>query len=615
MSEIDLEDVEIKGPPVTESCKLEGVPGGGKTTSGAARVGKLVKEHEYGVDDVCWVTYRKSLAQDILDRLYDWGILEDWDMEQTWTGRTKYIGTVHAIANRLIDTRNMDVAGYSDYRDFCKSQYGVQYSGDPTNSQSHGKGQLLIDILKWLRNNRISAHRAKECPKYSDLVSVWPSHPRISEVDDAWEEYKEEQKLYDFHEMLEIVVKEKRTPDCDIVVIDEYHDAFPLLDEVAQLWIDNAEIAIVLGDSLQVVNKHEGATPEFFERVDLQHVPLNTTYRVPQTHWNLATSVLSKQHVPPSDVTIESESDGYVFEVCSPTYSKDSFSGDWDAPVEKKASVDTLINQFDEGTNLILTRTRDQATALGRSLQKAGIFFKSQQGAGGWNQSDKRVDLYNSICKINGVKIEERGWNENVLSWNSWADRDESPDNVTLSPGEARRLLEATKIEYTQFDSREDKEDIQSWIRTEEQNIDLEHFAGFVTDEWFKIFPNAGRAVDSLTGIQSQYKDVIRAALRKNNCETIDIDEIKTQLLTIHGSKGYEADNVILYDGITSRIQESISRDYEMRQNEARTWYVALTRASENLVIVRDAFDFLDSYLPAHLASEHRKPLLAGDGQ
>jgi len=80
----------------------------------------------------------------------------------------------------------------------------------------------------------------------------------------------------------------------------------------------------------------------------------------------------------------------------------------------------------------------------------------------------------------------------------------------------------------------------------------------------------------------------------------LSLDDAETRVLTIHASKGAEASNVVVYDGITGTIADSMEQSPTLRENEARTWYVALTRASERLHFIRGAFGY-DTYLPDDL--------------
>jgi superfamily I DNA/RNA helicase len=58
----------------------------------------------------------------------------------------------------------------------------------------------------------------------------------------------------------------------------------------------------------------------------------------------------------------------------------------------------------------------------------------------------------------------------------------------------------------------------------------------------------------------------------------------KIDVATIHSVKGGEADNVILMEDITQPVFEQLDRDPD---SEHRVFYVGVTRAKENLIIVK----------------------------
>ena len=65
--------------------------------------------------------------------------------------------------------------------------------------------------------------------------------------------------------------------------------------------------------------------------------------------------------------------------------------------------------------------------------------------------------------------------------------------------------------------------------------------------------------------------------------DTVDLSKAgKIRVSTIHGSKGMEADNVIVYTGITNRVQQEAMIN---QVAELRVWYVALTRTKKRLSI------------------------------
>lgn len=57
-------------------------------------------------------------------------------------------------------------------------------------------------------------------------------------------------------------------------------------------------------------------------------------------------------------------------------------------------------------------------------------------------------------------------------------------------------------------------------------------------------------------------------------------------LSTIHGSKGREADRVVLINGVTNRISENMSSSRDLYDAEMRTFYVGVTRARHTLDII-----------------------------
>jgi superfamily I DNA/RNA helicase len=73
--------------------------------------------------------------------------------------------------------------------------------------------------------------------------------------------------------------------------------------------------------------------------------------------------------------------------------------------------------------------------------------------------------------------------------------------------------------------------------------------------------------------------------IQKN--QILDPKEITTYIKTIHGAKGLEAETMFLHTGITNKINQSIL-DYERLKDEARVWYVGLSRTSQKMYIVLD---------------------------
>ncbi len=86
---------------------------------------------------------------------------------------------------------------------------------------------------------------------------------------------------------------------------------------------------------------------------------------------------------------------------------------------------------------------------------------------------------------------------------------------------------------------------------------------------------------DALTEIPLREREYYLACLRRG--EKLDT-EPRVHCDTIHGSKGREADHVLLMTDLTRTIYDGQRRDPD---SEWRVWYVGITRASSTLHLIQ----------------------------
>ncbi|RQG95774.1 UvrD-helicase domain-containing protein [Natrarchaeobius chitinivorans] len=609
----ELEDAKIAGGgthPPTESVRLNGPPGTGKTTQQALRLAYLIEEEDLDPEeDITLVTYRRALANEVETRLKKWGVLsEDVDL--------KYWTTIHAACNRANNVLDGDfkndggrlgpaVTGREKYV-FCAKELGIQYkAGLPWED---ARGELLLDTFSWLRNNLLDpADRSdvRKAPQYDNLKDKWPG---VS-VPTLWGEYqdwKDDHGFLDFHELLEAGVVGE-LPPTDVVVIDEYHDVTPLMAKVSERWIEAADTVIVAGDPLQVVNSYAGADPRFFtQRLDhLPEVLLGKSWRVPEEHWHAASRMLSTEFPAPP---VERDGHGKIIPYNSPIFAHDSHTGEWtqlpgeSIPGSPAAIWVEHIDGEADRSMLILVRTQQQAIGVSRALDKAGIIHDAQDDVGGWD--DRRVSLYDAMRKLDRVPRDyAHDTHHGIERYGSNGDgTQKDPGRIRLIPEEAATLLEHTPVRTLEIDSdRRDR--LVSRIRDDETPMRVEDLNDeYVSPTFWERFTGASASVSNLIKageLEDHDLEALRRALSRNDglCSGLS----KTRVLTIHASKGSEATDVVLYDGITSRISREMERSQRTKENEARTWYVALTRASERLHLMFGGFDWMQPHLPQNL--------------
>jgi len=92
--------------------------------------------------------------------------------------------------------------------------------------------------------------------------------------------------------------------------------------------------------------------------------------------------------------------------------------------------------------------------------------------------------------------------------------------------------------------------------------------------DWYEVFNN----------VPVTKKDYMRAML--DNGEDL-LKEPRIKVSTIHGAKGGEAHNVILYLNQTANTIKGAKKSQDKQDEEFRVWYVGITRTIENLFLIK----------------------------
>lgn len=602
-----MSDIEIIGGeehPPTASVKLHGPPGTGKTTQTMERLQSLLREYGFSVADIAFVTYRRAMAERFLERLHDADLISYEARQEPWMHSCRYIGTLHAVCNRLTDLETPASDGRklgSIMHAFCEDEFGVPYyRAEEDIGQS--PGQLMFGARSFVIENMLDCSEWHKAPQYGSLSEVWQYHPELTEFDARWEDWKRKEEIADFEDMLRTVYEEGITPPRSILAIDEYHDFTPLQDAICRHWMDDAGIIIVNGDPLQVVYSYKGATPEFYLDIELPEVLLPQSYRVPRNVWEFAGRALRPEHDPPE---IEPKTEaidpehwrGTVLDVQSAPLGEDT------VPTASGSTPGDFVDLYGDEI-MFLTRTRSQERDVGRALKEAGVIFASQEGGGGWNHASKRRSLYNVLAGLRGVAPPTAFGGQQRLGSRDWG-AGKPADNVWFYGDEFATFIDRVPAEYLR---KHRKPKIERKVKAETR-ITGEEFGQYLTPDFWPLFTQGADAVEHLLSYRD--KPVIAKALRRYDGGPIR-GRYQTQVQTIHASKGGEAPTVVLYDGIPDRVSSSVRRHPEEAKNEARLWYVGSTRASERLVVARNGWDWIHRYLPEIEASEAAERALSG---
>jgi len=618
----DLEDAEIVGTDTAsadESLRLHGPPGTGKSTQSALRIGTLAVEKGLRPGQMTVVTYRRSLADTIRKRLVEWDAVDVPDgvdpNSPSSENPFRYWTTIHAAAARATGfLRNLDsddpLAGMASPEakiEFC-NQLGIKYK--PAKPWLETRWTVFEDLFQYAKNNLLDVGEWKVVSeeRLTPLRSDHGAEQRLDEfreqwgatsfetVVEQWEKFKNDHDVYDFYEQLEAALVGGRPPT-RLLVIDEYHDATPLMAAVSERWIDAAETVIVAGDPDQVVNSYAGASPRFFEELDerverdLPVVRLDRSWRCPDEHFEAAARVLRSEREAPALTT---DGPGEILRHRTEQYEHD---GDrWHFPdAETDGSAYRLWDSYGPGI-MFLTRTQKQADGIAAALDDEGVIYRSQPSVGGsW---ETRLSLLRALDLLEDV-APDRSARTSIDDYGGDSQR-RSPDNRALDVDDAKALLKHTHGRYLDSEYGEWRE----WLAEHERRdrpVPLTEFDEHVTPKWWLRYNGGTSSIDHFTQLDDRDRTALRTAWERYDRFDADLEDVGTRILTIHASKGAEASDVVVFDGITGRIEDTLGSDAGARENEARTWYVALTRASERLHIVRNSFDWTEQYLPDDL--------------
>jgi len=602
MTDISLDEATLwqldEGYNIDDSVAFHGPPGTGKTTTAAATVGRLIRDHDYDISDVAWVTYRRSLARDTLQRLAQWDVVADEQLEEPRKGATRYIATAHAVANRCADIAEEPVQAWQR-KQFCEDR-GMQFwTSEPWEDSA---GKLLFRVFDYLANQAADPTDTEAlyaCPHYADLQEEWRG-----DVVDAWydwRDYKAQHNIIDFHEMLSRPLDNDRSPERPILVVDEYHDVTGLMDELFRAWMAEAEIVLVAGDPHQVVNAFDGASPEYFESLDLPKVLLPRSWRCPSEHWQVATNLLANAHDPPG---VDVAGSGFVGDYNSPRFEYSSESG-WVRLPSRDTNAGPAEFALADGSTLLLSRTQMQADGVGAALERAGVPYLSQADLRGWNTEDgtPRRHLYNALQTIRGYSPSHLGYDGNA-GFGRFDNSQRDARSESLQAAEAAKLLESVNARTLSV-TRSEANDRTAELRDSGGEVSLSEFDQWLSREFWERYTAGAASVDRLNksalgSDAERERTAIRRALSHNDSR-IDVDDIDTWAITIHASKGMEADDVVVYDGISTRIQREMRQSPKTRRNEYRTWYVALSRAKKRLHVMRNAHGWTNPIVPPPL--------------
>ena len=481
-----------------------GPPGTGKTTTLMniieSLLGKGVEPEEIG-----FISFTKKATTEAIDKARSrFGFKAD---------RLPFFRTIHSLAFRQLGLTRQQVMQYSHYLELC-DELGVEITGRHTGEDGTLVGMSQGDKLRFVEGiARIRCVPLKQ--QWEELNEDDIGWFELEQFAKALKEYKENQGLIDYTDMLELMRSEGHVPKLKALLVDEAQDLSKLQWLVVERMMEKADETYVAGDDDQAIFRWAGADVDHFIGLQGNVRVLDQSYRIPSVVHDLSLDIIravSRRRTKPFRPAAHVGSVNYHNDI---------------------EHVD-----MSQGTWLLLARNVYMLREMVELCHREGYAYECQ-GA-----SPRK--------------------SEALLAIRSWE---------KLRKGEFIQA-DQLKLVYAHMSKRMvDHGHLSLKTLTEDMvNMDLLHEKyGLQTKAIWHT---------ALDRISDEEKEYFLSALRQG--ESLSGDP-RITISTIHGSKGGEADNVLLITDISPKTYNSYQ---ENQDDELRVFYVAATRTKKHLHII-----------------------------
>jgi DNA helicase-2/ATP-dependent DNA helicase PcrA len=526
-----------------EKIKVFGPPGTGKTrTLMGDRYGyQYLLSQGYTSEDITVVTYRKDSAKDLIQKVQHILKIEEKYLKP-------HVGTLHSICLRLIENppviSEKDIRkfanefGYTSYSKVCAKKPKVRDVEDESDllDDDEFSGDLF-DVYAWCKSTCTPLENWIEYPGY-DFVDM--QYDDVLKFFNDYEKFKLQCVKVDFSDMLQQVIDRNILLDTPVLIVDEFQDLTKQMYKIFESWARWCDHVIIAGDPNQSIYGYAGGSPDFFINYHADEVKLKRSYRLPDPINLLSRKVLEVEGIIPPD-----------------TFGKTGYN-----------DVIKFLDYDDEfpihNNELHLFRCRYQIPAMALRFAERGVVFTTPTPYPGWSKSE--IDIANAIISYRtGQKL-----NKEQL--------------IAVIDRFSTKITGITEYGKTEVERK------RNFVTNNLVNIiepSMQLIMSVANQIVLNNFKLDNPTKNMIGGDSKLFVTKIIGVMDRKNI--IPYQEAKNRrLMTIHTSKGLEADAVFLHNGVSPAVESSIYGNTEQSQAEARVWYVGTSRAREILYVVDD---------------------------
>lgn len=577
-------------------CMVLAPPGSGKTLIVTERTRYLIEESGVRPDQILVITFTRYAAREMKERF-----------ERLTAGKNYPVtfGTFHSIFYGILKCAYG--IGANNLMSEKESSVLLQEVLDQTNIEStpevEDEEELVRELLREVGMVKNGLYHLK------DFHSKYLTQDEFAEVFRSYEHQKKELKKFDFDDMLvQCYALFRKKPDIlqgwqkrfQYILIDEFQDINRVQYEVIRMLAAPRYNLFVVGDDDQSIYGFRGAKPELMlymkqEFPSLRTISLTVNYRSTEFITGAAARVILHndtrfykrvqsfrgrgQNVHVQEVLDEQEEAQYVTEEIQKKLDQGIKPGE--IAVLFRAAVQARMISEILSEHRIPFEMRDYVTNFYRHFIVKDMMAYLQLAAGKRDRS-----LFLTICNrplryLARNSMENRQVNFEDLR-KFYCDKDWMLDIIDQFDVDVRMMKNMApyaaiqyirkKIGYDDFLKEYAEKHQISWKQLMDVMAELEerskNFKSY--DEW-----------EIHIAKYTQELEEQQAKARKIKGER----ENKVQLMTIHSAKGLEFEDVFVIHANEGEIPHQKAEKKDEIEEERRLFYVALTRAKNNLCI------------------------------
>lgn len=367
----------------------------------------------------------------------------------------------------------------------------------------------------------INLARLRKVPlrKQYDLSNILYTWEEVSYIQRAYDAYKLSNMVYDYTDILENFATKgiHNCPAFTLCFMDEAQDLSPLQWDIAHGLDERSTRMYAAGDDDQAIYRWAGADVDHFINLNGASEVLEQSYRVPRAVHRVAEMIAGRISNRFPKVYRPRQADGSVRRIYG------------------LAEVDMT-----EGTWLIMAQANYMLSPVAEELKNAGLLFERNGYRSISEKTSSSVNGWEQLRKGRQVTMATA---QNIYDYMS---------------GNGKRVARGFK----RFSAMDDAKMFDL------PTLQLQYGLCVGDDlAWFD-------ALDKLPDVDRVYISALLRSGEKFNATP------RIRVSTIHGTKGGEADNVILFTDLSQAALNEYGDDLH------RVFYVGVTRTKENLFVV-----------------------------